>query len=93
MSYLLSMTERSKAIAKEVKSLPELVSDVCLMAKYQTCGISGLRHEDIDWVQCSDCCGWYHCICVGIGLQGVQGLDFLCCKDSTTANNSMYVTI
>ena len=59
------------------------------MEKLQQCGISSMRRETVNWVQCSVCSGWYHCICVGMALELLE-LDFCCCKTST--DNTTYVT-
>ena len=61
------------------------------MEKMQQCGLAFLEQDDIDWVQCSTCGGWYHCVCVGIALQFFQGdYDFCCCRN--LVNNPMYDT-
>ena len=68
------------------------MSDVCLMEKLHQCGVSSLGEEDdIDWVQCSACCGWYHCICVGMALELFRDQEFCCCQVST--DNTTYIII
>lgn len=70
------------------RSITDMINDVCLMDKMQQCGVGLLEKDSVDWVQCSTCGGWYHCVCVGIDLQYFQDSQFCCCKPMT--KNPMY---
>ena len=35
--------------------------------------------EIVDWIQCSNCFSWYHCVCIGI--QNLKIPEFQCCGE------------
>ena len=88
---MISTTARSQIQHTSTKSITHIIGEVCLMGKrQQQCGVSLLEQpeKEVDWVQCSTCHGWYHCICVGIAPLFFQGgWDFFCCK--TPVENPM----
>ena len=63
------------------------------MDKLQQCGLSFLKKEVIDWVQCTTCGAWYHCVCIGIAQEFFHehGHEFFCCK--TSVDSSRFVTL
>ena len=85
----LSIGELFGNEGSSLEKLIQACTDTCRMAMLGQCGIS------VDWVQCSDCEGWMHCICTGITKEPLSGHQFSCCKlaNAEAIENLRYIFV
>lgn len=73
--------------------LARSVKDICVMLGAHQCMVNHLHGEEIvEWIQCSICHCWYHCVCVGIEEKMLP--NFVCCnatQDHVYVMSSWYV--
>ena len=83
--YFVGRTANVSLKENKIK-LADAVSEVCMMQRYSQCiQVTDLAVSDeLDWVMCSTCNSWYHCLCIGLHPRHMDGADrnFMCCNDN-----------
>ena len=61
----------------------EACVNTCKMAPFGQCAYSEIPPKSpVHWVHCTLCEGWMHCICAGITMDQLSGVQFVCCQAS-----------
>ncbi len=49
--------------------------------------------EEISWVQCDTCQGWFHCLCVGLTKKVAEKIESYCCIGCKSESSLQLVTV